>query len=84
MRMVLDDPPSQNPGYRPVTVYTTPLGGRDTLRVLRKMLAYHIILRIRWKSSTGKAALRLGYDSLKAEQELAITSFIRGSSICWL
>ncbi len=28
----------------------------------------------------GKAALRLGYDSLKAEQELAITSFIRGSS----
>ncbi len=29
----------------------------------------------------GKAALRLGYDSLKAEQELAITSFIRGNDV---
>ncbi len=28
-----------------------------------------------------KAALRLGYDSLKAEQELAITSFIRGNDV---
>ncbi len=28
-----------------------------------------------------KAALRLGYDSLKAEQELAITSFIRGKDV---
>ncbi len=30
----------------------------------------------------GKAALlRLGYDSLKAEQELAITYFIRGNDV---
>ncbi len=49
-----------------------------------KMLAYHILLRywmgVEWVLLR-KAALWLGYESLKAEQELAITSFVRGNDV---
>ncbi len=43
------------------------------VRVLRKMLAYHIILRIRWKYRVKQGMI--------SEQELAITYFIRGNDV---
>ncbi len=46
--------------------------------VVRKNVAYHILLRYVWSTAAVnaavKAALRLVYESLKEEQELAITS----------
>ncbi len=50
------------------------------VRVLRRnvSVSYYFAYQM---EVPGKAALRLGYDSLKAEQELAITSFIRGNDV---